>query len=112
MKDSNKTNPLAIVSFASGIIALIFIVLVFVLYTVVDTSEGVIKFTDGLIMPARNLLLIISLLTGILALNDIKKSGGTQKSKILSWFGIVTSAGWLFLGILVGVTFLLAELSH
>ena len=112
MECSNKTNQLAVVSFVSGIIALLCIVIIFVLYNSVETSKGIIKITDGILIPARNFFIVVTLLTGFFALNDIKKKGGTQKSKILSWFGIVIGAGWIFFGLLVGVTFLLAEILH
>ncbi|MCJ7733014.1 MAG: hypothetical protein MUP11_00570 [Anaerolineales bacterium] len=110
MESSNKTNRLAIVSFISGMIALICIVLVFVLYSSAETAGGIINITDGIIMPVRNLCVLVTLLTGILALKDIKKTGGTMKDKILSWFGIVVGAGWILFGLFVGITFLLAEI--
>ena len=112
MECSNKTNHLAIVSFVSGMIALICIVLIFVFYNSAETAEGIINITDGIIMPVRNLCVIVTLLTGILAVKDIKKTGGTKKGKIFSWFGIVVGAGWILFGLLVGITFLIAEILH
>ena len=109
MERSNKTNRLAIISFISGMIALICIVLIFVLYKSAETAGRIINITDGIIMPVRNLCVAVTLLTGFLALKDIKKTGGTMKDKILSWFGIVVSTGWILLGLFVGITFLLAE---
>ena len=109
MESSNKTNRLAFVCFVSGIIALICIVLTFVLYNSAESAGGIISITDGIIIPVRNLCVAVTLLTGFLALKDIKKTGGTMKDKILSWFGIVVSTGWILLGLFVGITFLLAE---
>ncbi|TFH36143.1 MAG: hypothetical protein E4G99_05630 [Anaerolineales bacterium] len=112
MESSKKTNHLAIVSFVSGIIALICIVFTFVLYNSAETARGIINITDGIIIPVRNLCVAVTLLTGILALKEIKKTSGTKKGKILSWFGIVVGAGWILFGLLVGITFLLAEILH
>ena len=110
MEHSNETNRLAIACFISGMIALLCIVLIFVLYNSAETSNSIRRITDGIIMPIRNLSVVVTLLTGILALNDIKKKGGTKKEKILSWSGIVIGAGWILFGSLVGITFLLAKI--
>lgn len=112
MEHSNKTNRLAIACFVSGVIALLCIVLIFVLYNSVETSNSIIRITDGIIMPIRNLSVAVTLLTGILALHDIKKKGGTKKDKILTWSGIVIGAGWILFGSLVGLAFLLAKILH
>jgi hypothetical protein len=113
MDGSIKTNRLAIVSFASGLIAILSIGLIFALYNLQETTGGIIiSITDGIIMPLRNLCVIVALVTGILALRQIKKKGGTEKGKILAWIGIVLSAGWIIFGLIVGMTFLLAEILH
>ena len=113
MDGSIKTNRLAIVSFASGLIAILSIGLIFALYTSQQTAGGIIlSITDGIIMPLRNLCVIVALVTGILALWQIKKKGGTEKGKILAWVGIVLGAGWIIFGLMVGATFLLAEILH
>ena len=113
MGSSIKTNRLAIVSFVSGLIALISIVFIFVFYSSQETAGGIIiSITDGIIMPLRNLCVAVALLTGILALREIKKKDGTEKGKILAWVGIVLGAGWILFGLLVGITFLLAEILH
>jgi hypothetical protein len=54
----------------------------------------------------------VALVTGILALTQIKKKGGTEKGKILAWTGIVLSTGWILFGWIVGIIFLLAEILH
>ena len=110
MESSNKTNHLAIISFVSGIIALICIVFIFVFYNSAETTGSFSNFTDGIIIPVRNLCVIVTLLTGILAVKDIKKRGGTKKGKIYSWFGIVVGASWILFGLIVGLTFLLSEI--
>jgi hypothetical protein len=112
MESSIKTNRLAIVSFASGLIALLSIGLIFVLYNSRETAGGIISITDGIIMPLRNLCVAVALVTGILALRQIKKKDGTEKGKMLAWVGIVLGAGWIIFGLLVGITFILAEILH
>jgi hypothetical protein len=113
MESSIKTNRLAIVSFVSGLMALIIIVFIFVVYNSQETAGGIIiSIIDGIIMPLRNLCVAVVLLTGILALREIKKKDGTEKGKILAWFGIVLGAGWILFGLLVGLTFLLSEILY
>ncbi|MBA4375944.1 MAG: hypothetical protein C0401_07205 [Anaerolinea sp.] len=112
MESSIKTNRLAIVSFTSGLIALLSIGLLFVLYNSQETTGGLISITDGIIIPLRNLCVVVALVTGILALRQIKKKDGTEKGKILAWVGIVLGAGWILFGLMVGITFLLAEILH
>ena len=112
MDNSTKTNRLAIVSFASGLIAILSIGLIFILYNSQETAGIIISITDGLIMPLRNLCVVVALVTGILALRQIKKKGGTEKGKILAWIGIILSAGWIIFGLLVGMIFLLAKILH
>ena len=112
MQSSVKTNRLAIVSFASGLIAIIGIIIIFVIYRTPETAGSIISITDGVIMPLRNLSVGVALLTGILALREIKKKEGTEKGKILAWFGIVLGAGWILFGLLVGLTFSLAEILY
>ena len=112
MESSIKTNRLAIVSFVSGLIGLISIVIIFLLYRSQETAAGIISITDGIIMPLRNLCVVVALATGILALRDIKKKDGTEKGKIFAWVGIILGAGWILLGLLVGITFLVGEILH
>lgn len=112
MESSIKTNRLAIVSFASGLIAILSIGLIFVLYSSQETAGIIISIIDGIIMPLRNLCVVVALVTGILALRQIKKKDGTEKGKLLAWVGIVLGAGWIIFGLLVGITFLLAEMLH
>jgi len=97
MESSVKTNRLAIVSFASGLIALLSIGLIFILYNSQETAGGIISITDGIIMPLRNLSVAVAIVTGLLALRQIKKKDGIEKGKTLAW---------------VGITFLLAEILH
>jgi len=112
MESVIKTNRLAIVSFANGLIAVLSIGLIFIFYTLQETSGSLISITDGIIMPLRNLCVAVALVTGIFALRQIKKHNGAEKGKIFAWIGIVIAAGWIIFGLLVGVTFLLGESLH
>ena len=112
MRSPIKTNRLAIISFMSGLLDLFIIGTVFALYNLQGTTNGIIRITDGIIIPVRNLGVVVALITGILALGKIKKKDGTEKGKILAWVGIIVGAGWILFGVLVGMTFLLAEILH
>jgi len=112
MNDPIKTNFLAKLSLASGLIALITISLVFVLYNSQEITGSTIAITDGIIIPLRNLSVAAALITGILALREIKKKEGAEKGKIIAWVGITLGAGWILFGLLVGLIFLLGEILH
>jgi hypothetical protein len=113
MQNPVKTNCLAMVSFASGLIAILCIGLIFGLQNVKETAGGIlVGISDGIIMPLRNLSVLVALVTGVLALIQIKKKGGTEKGKIFAWLGIVLSTGWILFALIVGISFLLAEILH
>jgi len=112
MESSIKTNRLAMVSFISGLIAILCIGVIFAFYKLQETKAGLIGITDGIIMPLRNLCVAVALVTGILALRQIKKKNGTEKGKIFAWIGIFIAAGWIIFGLLVGVAFMLGESLH
>ncbi len=110
MKPANKINLLALISFISGLTALLTIGIIFAIYNFVDPTEGILFITDGILMPVRNLAVFAALVTGILALIKIKKTGGDQRGKLLAWIGIVLSGGWILFGLLVGLIFLLSNI--
>ena len=109
MSNSLKTNRLALLSFVSGSTALIAISLVFVLYNALDPSPGMIGIIDGILIPGRNLAVFAALAAGILALIEIRKTGGTKRNKIYAWFGVAIGAGWVLFGSFVGLIFLLGR---
>ncbi len=112
MKPENKINPLALISFISGLTALLSIGIIFAIYNLSELTDGILFITDGILMPVRNLAVLTALVTGILALIIIKKTGGVEKGKIYAWIGIVLGAGWLLFGLLVGLIFLLSYVSQ
>ena len=98
MEMTVKTNRWAIVSFVSGLIA--FLILGALLLAGVTASPGDLPEPTSPIntildvsRSALDLCTILSLLTGILALREIRKKGGMEKGKKLAWVGITLGAG-------------------
>jgi hypothetical protein len=107
MSLSGKINRLAMISFVSGGLAYLLIALIFVVYNFLEPENAIMNITDAVLMPLRNGLLVVALVTGILGLVDIKKKAGAEKGKGFAWVGIVLSAGWFLFGLLTGLIFLL-----
>ena len=112
MEITVKTNRWAIVSFVSGLIA--FLSIGALLLIGVTTSPGnfpapgspINSFLD-VSRSAGNLATIVSLVTGILALREIRKNGGMEKGKMVAWAGIILGGGPR---VLVAAYFILALL--
>ena len=121
MENSVETNRLTMVSFLSGLIVLFSLALYYVLVSIAfpsspgtspePTNRAILTIMD-VSVSVRNLCALTALVTGILGLREIKNKGGNEKSKILAWIGIALGAGWILFGLLVGITFLLAEILH
>lgn len=75
-------------------------------------ADRAINAVMELTVPLRKLCALIALVTGILGLTEIKKKDGIEKGKTLAWVGIVLGVGWILFGLLVGITFFLAEILH
>jgi hypothetical protein len=105
-----KTNLLSIVSFISGLIALLSIGGIFAFYHFMDPAGSILFVTDGILMPIRNMSVVVALFTGILALRDLHKKGHTEKGKMLAWVGILMGAAWLLIGMFVGLVFVLSRI--
>ena len=115
-----KTNRLAIISFGLGIIVLLSLFLYWVLFktaypsnldqTLVSENRALLAIMD-LSVALRNFCAPAALILGILALRENKKNAGSKKDRIFAWIGIALGAGWLIVGLLVGLTFLLAAKS-
>lgn len=110
MDKLNKTNRLAIISFICGLIALISIGIIFAAYNLTESTQGLLFITDGILMPIRNISVVVALVTGFLALRDIKKKGHSEKGKRLAWTGIILGAAWLLFGAFVGLAFLISRI--
>ena len=94
MESSIKTNRLALISFASGLIALLIIAFIFIVYNFRRALSRHNQHNRWGLMPVRNLCVAAALLTGILGLREIKKNDGTEKGKIFAWAGL-RNRGWL-----------------
>jgi len=112
MSPTKRTNTLAIISFTSGLITLLSAVIIIIIYNLMQLTDSILFFTDGILMPVRNISVVVALVTGILAHYQIKKSGHVEKGKWLAWAGIILGAGWLLFGICTGMVFLISALSQ
>ena len=110
MDKSKQTNLFSIISFACGLTALISTGIIFAAYNLVEPTEAILFFTDGILMPVRNISVVVALVTGILAHRDIKKKGHVEKGKWLAWGGIILGAAWLIFGVFVGLVFLISTI--
>lgn len=116
MKTTVKTNRLATVSLVSGLIALFALgpILFLLLF---PPSPGNLPEPSSPIntlltfsRPIGNLFTLVSLVTGILALREIKKKGGTEKGKLFAWIGIIIGGGWILFRVLIAIYFILGML--
>jgi hypothetical protein len=112
MDQPKKSNPLAAISFACGLIALISMGLIFLAYSLLEQTESLLFITDGILMPVRNISGVAAIITGILAHLEIRKKGHTEKGKWLAWGGIILGAAWILFGMCVGLVFLVSTLSQ
>ena len=112
MDQPKKTNRLAALSFTSGLIVLISTALVFTLYNLIQPTDGIIFITDGILIPVRNMGVVVALVTGILAHWQIKKKSYTEKGKWLAWGGIILGGAWILFGVFVGLVFLISTVAQ
>jgi len=114
MEATVKTNRLAIVSFVSGLLGLLALspILFLLLF---PPAPGNLPEPSSLIntflawsRSVGNLSTIVSLVTGILALREIKKKGGTEKGRLFAWVGIIIGGGWILFRVIVALIFILA----
>lgn len=101
-----RTNWLAVISFVSGLLALLCIAGTFAVLRLAPTAIY-LDFILQLLIPLRDLSVLIALVTGILALGEIGRKGGAEKGKALAWLGIAVGIGWIVFFILVVVAFFL-----
>ena len=108
MDNTKKTNLLSIISFISGLIALLSIGGIFALYNFIEPAGSILFVTDGILIPLRNISVVVALVSGILALRDLRKKGHGEKGKWFAWVGILMGAAWLLFGMFVGMAFILS----
>ncbi len=112
MAPPGRTNTMAIISFSCGLIALLSMGVIFAAYNLMVQTEFLLFITDGILMPIRNISMLAAIITGIIALWQIKKNGHAEKGKWLAWAGIILGAAWLLFGICTGLVFLISVLSQ
>lgn len=101
-----RVNRLAIISFVSGLLALLCIAGTFAVLRLAPTNDDlIVTLVAGILIPVRNLSVIVALVTGILALREIKRKEGAEKGKTLAWLGIAVGIGWIVSFILVILAF-------
>ena len=99
MEITVKTNQLAIVSFICGLIALVSFGTVYSLlffWSPENLPEAAMTLISALLYFPRSIYLLsaeLSLIIGILALNEIKIAGGMEKGRTFAWIGIILGAG-------------------
>jgi hypothetical protein len=117
MEKTLKTNRLALISFVCGLIALLSLAFYYALFAINNiTPTGPFGPTLVTIMdltvPLRNILSTVALVTGILAVLEIRRKAGTEKGRWLAWAGILLGAAWFLTRLVVGLVFLLSEILH
>ena len=118
MEKSGKMNTLSIMSFCCGLLVLISLGLYWFLALVPAPAasglpSGVIDRVHNIIMDVsvriRNFSAFVAVITGIIALREIKKSDRTEKGKIFAWIGLIIGVVWIIMGLLVSSLFLLVR---
>jgi uncharacterized membrane protein len=110
MEKSKKINRLALISFISGLIGHVSMGLNFLLYHINEPSGIILNLTDGILIPLRNLSVAVAVVTGMMALIDIKNKDNAERGKRLAWLGILLGAVLFLAGIFVGLAFLVGTL--
>jgi hypothetical protein len=116
MQTSKRINRMAMISFIFGLIALLSLglywglqTLVFPAHTVEFANRVILPIMDGSTM-VRNLCATTALVTGIIALVQIKKTMSTEKGRLFAWIGIALGTSWILFGLAVGIIFTLGEI--
>lgn len=116
METTIKTNRLAIASFASGLLGL-FALSPLLFLLIFPPSPGNLPEESSpiniLLTFSRsigNLSTLVSLVTGILALREIRRKGGTEKGRLFAWIGILIGGGWILFRVLIALYFILGML--
>lgn len=99
-----KTNRLAILSTAAGLIAFLItlgLLIVSIRLLSIPAGSGPSQFPT--MMPGFGSVLIRlagfaslgAIVTGVLALLEVKRKSGTEKGKLLAWAGIMLGSSWI-----------------
>lgn len=118
MEKSSKMNTLSIMSFYCGLLVLLSLGLYWFLAltpapTAAEFPSGIIDRVHQVIMDVsvriRNFSAFVAVITGIIALREIKKSDKVEKGKTFAWIGLIIGVVWILMGVLVSSIFLLAR---
>lgn len=99
-----RTNRLAMISFASGLLALLCIAGMLIAMSLAPTDYDLVgTLTSGVLLPLRDLSVLVALVTGILALREIKQKRAPRGEKRwrgwalrLAWAGLCSLSSWLW----------------
>lgn len=114
MEINVTTNRLAIISFVTGLIGILTVVLTMLPLLFPPSLEnlpeptGLIAIIMGFSRSVRDLSTFVALVTGILSLREIKKKSGMEKGRLLAWTGIIVGGGWILFRVLIALFFILA----
>lgn len=123
MEITLKTNRLAITSFVIGLITLLLTFgLLLVRMAVFISPDGIlleptdpimraIEFWSPWVSSLGSITTIGAILTGFLALLEIKRKSGSEKGKLFAWAGILLGAAWILFRIVIALYFILALFS-
>lgn len=101
-----RVNRLAMVSFVSGLLSLLCLAGIDAVFRLAPTNDDlIVTLVDGILIPVRNLSVLVALVTGILALREIRRKEGAEKGKTPAWLGIAIGIGWVVFFILVALAF-------
>ncbi len=107
-----RITRLAIVSCVSGLLALLCMAGIVVALSLAPASDDlVVALVDGILIPVRNLSVLVALVTGVLALMRIGRKEGAEQSATLAWLGIAIGIVWVVFGILTVLAFVLLLLA-
>jgi len=118
MEITIKTNRLAIVSFVSGLMALLLTFGVFFVRLSFYTSlEGTLpeptdpalarfEFWSTWVGRLGGLATFGAIIAGVLALLEIRKKGGIEKGKLFAWVGIILGASWIIFRLAIALFFI------
>lgn len=119
MESSVKTNRMAVVSMISGLVIPLSLGLYWALFRIAyQTLPGfasgidnpIIRTIMDLSVSLRQICAPVALVSGFLALRQIRKLGGIEKGKVPAWIGIILGSGWILFGLLIGLIFLIGEI--
>lgn len=118
METTVRTNRLAMVSFAAGLI--VFLIMIGAVFRVLsllnvppgtDPDQAAGSGTGLFASWSGRLAGLVSagaIAAGVIALSGIRKSAGLEKGRLIAWSGIALGASWLLFRLLIALFFITA----